>query len=268
MNKCAKFHKDSPSDKTVKINLPSAIELSETAVFVYNKGVLCTAKNNFFWAVHNTPLYNFVKKRYASEELRWHIWPTFPLNFFMKFSQKMRLYFFYTIVQKSQKWPKTQIKGGGSCLNTRSSVRLLLSQVYDQDEGCKRPVTVTVFSHSIGPVYYWFFLNNRILSFVKYWIIKTWLKLVDIQIMCWKYEQNAANSRVSLFITIHCMYDSLTKKRKKVYYNNNIMWSVIEERDETRHNISAHCNSTKCKWHSMKAETGENVDWVGVAGSW
>ena len=30
----------------------------------------------------------------------------------------MRLYFFYTMVQKSQKWPKTQIKGGGSCLNT------------------------------------------------------------------------------------------------------------------------------------------------------
>ena len=25
----------------------------------------------------------------------------------------MPLYFFYTMVQKSQKWPKTQIKGGG-----------------------------------------------------------------------------------------------------------------------------------------------------------
>ena len=36
MNKCAKFHKDSLSDKKVKLNLPSAIELSETAVFVYN----------------------------------------------------------------------------------------------------------------------------------------------------------------------------------------------------------------------------------------
>ena len=36
MNKCAKFHKDSPSDQKVKLNLPSAIELSETAVFVYN----------------------------------------------------------------------------------------------------------------------------------------------------------------------------------------------------------------------------------------
>ena len=34
INKCAKFHKDSPSDKKVKFNLPSAIELSETAVFV------------------------------------------------------------------------------------------------------------------------------------------------------------------------------------------------------------------------------------------
>ena len=36
MNKCAKFHKDSPNNKKVKLNLPSAIELSETAVFVYN----------------------------------------------------------------------------------------------------------------------------------------------------------------------------------------------------------------------------------------
>ena len=30
----------------------------------------------------------------------------------MKFLQKMPLNFFYTMVQKSQKWPKTQIKGG------------------------------------------------------------------------------------------------------------------------------------------------------------
>ena len=36
MNKCAKFHGDNPSDKEVKLNLPSTIELSETADFVYN----------------------------------------------------------------------------------------------------------------------------------------------------------------------------------------------------------------------------------------
>ena len=36
MIKCAKFHKDRPSGKKVKFNLPSAIELSETANFVYN----------------------------------------------------------------------------------------------------------------------------------------------------------------------------------------------------------------------------------------
>ena len=36
VNKCAEFHGDSPSDKIIKFNLPSAIELSETAVFVYN----------------------------------------------------------------------------------------------------------------------------------------------------------------------------------------------------------------------------------------
>ena len=101
VNKCAKFHKDSLKDKKVKFNLPSATELSETADFVYN----------------------FVQKPYASEQLRWRIWP-FPLNLFMKFSQKMPLNLFYTMVQKSQKWPKTQIKGG-SCLKMATSTRWL-----------------------------------------------------------------------------------------------------------------------------------------------
>ena len=36
MNRCAKFYKDKLRDKKVKFNLPSAIELSEKAVFVYN----------------------------------------------------------------------------------------------------------------------------------------------------------------------------------------------------------------------------------------
>ena len=36
MKKCAKFHEDSLSGKKVKFNTPSAIELSETADFVYN----------------------------------------------------------------------------------------------------------------------------------------------------------------------------------------------------------------------------------------
>ena len=32
----------------------------------------------------------------------------------------MPLNLFYTMVQKSQKWPKTQIRGGGSCLKTEA----------------------------------------------------------------------------------------------------------------------------------------------------
>ena len=36
MKKCLKFHKDNPSGKKVKFNLPSAIELSKRAKFVYN----------------------------------------------------------------------------------------------------------------------------------------------------------------------------------------------------------------------------------------
>ena len=91
MNKCTKFQKDSPSSLKVKFNPLSAIEHSEMADFVYN----------------------FVKKPYASEQLRWHIWPTFPLNFFMKFSQ-MPLYFVYTMVQKNDQ----KLKLRGSCLKS------------------------------------------------------------------------------------------------------------------------------------------------------
>ena len=36
LNKCAKFHRDSPSGTKVKFNLARAIELLETADFVYN----------------------------------------------------------------------------------------------------------------------------------------------------------------------------------------------------------------------------------------
>ena len=89
MNNFTKFHGNCPSGYKVKLNLTSAIELSETAVLVYN----------------------FVQKPHRSELLRWRIWPTFPLNFLRRCSQKMRLYFFYTVAQKSQKWPKAQIKG-------------------------------------------------------------------------------------------------------------------------------------------------------------
>ena len=38
----------------------------------------------------------------------------------------MPLYFFYTMVQKSQKWPKTQIKGGGPALSLRRVRSLVL----------------------------------------------------------------------------------------------------------------------------------------------
>ena len=46
----------------------------------------------------------------------------------------MPLNLFYTMVQKSQKWPKTQIKGGGSCLKVGLLplffMQLLLSHVF------------------------------------------------------------------------------------------------------------------------------------------
>ena len=90
LNKCAKFHGGSRSGLNVQFKLASAIEISETAGFV----------SSFVW------------KPYTSEQLWWHIWPTFPLKFIMQFSQRMPLIFFYSMMQESQKWPKTQINGG------------------------------------------------------------------------------------------------------------------------------------------------------------
>ena len=61
------------------------------------------------------------------EQLRWHVWPDqlFLRIFYETFTeQKIRsVYLFYTMVQKSKKWPKSQINGGGgggvgSCLDT------------------------------------------------------------------------------------------------------------------------------------------------------
>ena len=106
MNKCVKFHKDSPSDKKVKLNLPSVIELSETAV-------LCTT-------LYRNPMQvsNFGG---TFDQL-------FLRIFFMKISQKMPLYVFYTMVQKSQKWPTTQIKGGGGPALTFSRFTTLGNQ--------------------------------------------------------------------------------------------------------------------------------------------
>ena len=76
LNKCAKFHEDSPKGnlekKKVKFNLARAIELSETADF-------------------------------GCGQLRRRSLTNFSFGFFLQFSQKMPLYFFYTMVQKSQK---------------------------------------------------------------------------------------------------------------------------------------------------------------------
>ena len=48
----------------------------------------------------------------------------FSFEFFMKFSQKMPLHLFYIRVQKSQKWPKAQIKG--SCIKKERTVNEVL----------------------------------------------------------------------------------------------------------------------------------------------
>ena len=94
MNKCAKFHKDSPSDKKVKFNLPSVIELSETSRFCVQLCIetLCKRATS---VAHLTNL---------------------SFEFFTKFSQKMPLYFFYRLLYhgaKKSKMTKNSNQGGG-----------------------------------------------------------------------------------------------------------------------------------------------------------
>ena len=90
MNRCAKFHKDSPITSGRKLNSISWAWLNFRRL-----PILCTA------------LYETSSKRATSVA---HL-TNFSFELFMKFSQKMPLNVFYTIVQKSQKWPKAQIKG-------------------------------------------------------------------------------------------------------------------------------------------------------------
>ena len=123
MNKCAKFHKDSLSGKKVSFNLPSAIELLETADVVKNLALfptwwslrakrcanclcsscVCTKMSSFS---SSNVICKTLYRNLASEQLRWRIWPTFPLNFFMKYSQKMLLYLLYYGAKKSEKMTK------------------------------------------------------------------------------------------------------------------------------------------------------------------
>ena len=46
-----------------------------------------------------------------SEQLRLRIWPTFPLNFFLKFLQMMPLNVFYIMVQKVKNGQKLKARG-------------------------------------------------------------------------------------------------------------------------------------------------------------
>ena len=94
INKCAKFHKDSPSDQKVKFNLLSAIKLSETAFCVQ----LC--------------IETLCKRAISVAHLT-----KFSFGFFMKVSQKIPLYFFYTICMVQKVKNDQKLKWRGSCLN-------------------------------------------------------------------------------------------------------------------------------------------------------
>ena len=88
MNKCAKFHKDSPSDKKSSIS---------QARLNFGDGRFCV---------------QLCIETYASEQLWWHIWPAFPLNFFYEiFTEDASLLFLYQGAKKS-KMTKNSNQGG------------------------------------------------------------------------------------------------------------------------------------------------------------
>ena len=93
MNKCAKFHKDKIVQvvKKVKFNLPSAIELSETAMQICVQLCIETVCKRATSVAHLT---------------------NFSFEFFYEtFTKDACLSDFFYIMVQSQKWPKTQIKG-------------------------------------------------------------------------------------------------------------------------------------------------------------
>ena len=65
----------------------------------------------------------------------------------MQFSPKMRLYFFYTVVQKSQKWPKTQIKEG---VLLEQKLVLLRQKNMASNKACKDDVVTIVWIRMIA----------------------------------------------------------------------------------------------------------------------
>ena len=63
----------------------------------------------------------------------------------------MPLYFFYTMVQKSQKWPKTQIKG--SCLNffTTWTIPMKRGALFQHAHGYKKlPQFFLIFAQGLS----------------------------------------------------------------------------------------------------------------------
>ena len=97
LNKCAKFHKDSPSGKKVKFNLARAIELSETGRFCVQ---LC--------------IETLCKRPTSVAHLT-----NFSFEFFHEiFTEDACLLLLYHGAKKSKMTKNSNQGGGGSCLNS------------------------------------------------------------------------------------------------------------------------------------------------------
>ena len=90
LNKCAKFHGDTPR-YGLNFIPTSAVELLEKANFIYN----------------------FEKKTLYKRATSVAHLTNFSFEFIMRFSQKMPVYLFYTPVQKSQNITKKKLKSRG-----------------------------------------------------------------------------------------------------------------------------------------------------------
>ena len=123
MNKCAKFHKDSPSGKKVKFNLARAIELSETAVFVYNFVTVETLCKRATSVAHLT---------------------NFSFEFFYEiFTEDASLLLLYHGAKKS-KMTKNSNQGGPALKNFASTRKTAFVRFQFSASGEPRPINVPV----------------------------------------------------------------------------------------------------------------------------
>ena len=114
----------------------------------------------------------------------------------MKFLQKMPLFVFYTMVQKSQKWPKTQIKGGPALISYSEIDQKKKETIRGDWKACKpggRKFGMELFSYTVIAQ---IFVRNLI-SYISYF----WQKVRNL-------VAHENHTRMQVFLTPPTLYEN------------------------------------------------------------